>query len=442
MSLVTRALEAFSRRGKVAPSAEEKTFGSSGPLPPSWPSNWFQIGLKDTAVNNRGGSTVSGIVAAYAQTIAQCPAHRYRVLDDLSRQRMYNSGPALLLHRPNSYQTRSDFLLNLISGLLYEGNGYIVLNGETPKSSTEMHLLDPRQTRPERIGTPNGNELFYSTGGQWAEDANLDGAVRIPARNIGHLRLFTPHDPLIGVTPIAAAGDAIAASNAIASSTAAFHTNASRPSGVLTTELNLSKEQMVMLREAWEDQAKSLNSGGVPILSNGLSWSPLSISNSDAETVETWRMSVEEICRAFNIPQPVVGALEDATLNNAETLIQLWLSMGLGFMVEHTEAMLSKMFNLGPDQGIELDTSVLLRTNFEGRMAGLAKAVSSGIYSPNEVRRREHLPPVEGGEEPRVQQQNVPLSWDEWGGSSGGNDEPPPVEDITDDEIDEALENA
>jgi hypothetical protein len=44
------------------------------------------------------------------------------------------------------------------------------------------------------------------------------------------------------------------------------------------------------------------------------------------------------------------------------------------------------------------------------RLEGLARGVQGGIYSPNEARLLEGLPEAEFGDEPRVQQQVVPLS--------------------------------
>jgi hypothetical protein len=59
---------------------------------------------------------------------------------------------------------------------------------------------------------------------------------------------------------------------------------------------------------------------------------------------------------------------------------------------------------------MEFNPDVLLRTNFEARINGLTKAIGGGLYSPNEARAREGLGAVDFGDEPRVQQQNVPLS--------------------------------
>ena len=48
---------------------------------------------------------------------------------------------------------------------------------------------------------------------------------------------------------------------------------------------------------------------------------------------------------------------------------------------------------------IEFDTSDLLRTSQNERFNSYDVAIKAGVMSPNEVRRREGLPPYAGGDE-------------------------------------------
>jgi hypothetical protein len=59
---------------------------------------------------------------------------------------------------------------------------------------------------------------------------------------------------------------------------------------------------------------------------------------------------------------------------------------------------------------MDFDTEVLLRTDFEGRIKSLGAAATTGLMAINEAREKLKLPAVEFGQEPRVQQQVVPLS--------------------------------
>jgi HK97 family phage portal protein len=203
--------------------------------------------------------------------------------------------------------------------------------------------------------------------------------------------------------------------------------------------MELTKDQITMLREAWNEQSKDLNSGGVPILAAGLKWESLSMTSQDAELVAAWKMTVEDISRVFRVPPMLINNMENATFSNADALMSFWLSSGLGFLIKHIEASMKAYFNLPPSEYIELDTEILMRTNLEGRIKALGEAVTKGIYSPNEARRRENLGPVEGGDMPRVQQQMVPLNWEIPNTaritSPQDEEDEEPADDITDEEL-------
>ncbi|NOC91569.1 phage portal protein [Ruegeria sp. HKCCD6604] len=411
----------------------------AGPsIPSTWPINWFQQGY--TAPSNAtGGATVEACVSTTARTIASLPWYHVRDLPDGSREILNRSGPSVVMRRPNPYQTASDFKLNLVRQLLFDGNAYWFGDGSTQRDHENIYLLDSRSTMPRLLRSDSDVELFYATGGEAANLASIEGSVMIPQRYVGHARLATGADPLLGVSPIQSAAQSVMANNAIASHFAGFTTNMSRPSGVLSTELNLTKDQMNQLREAWEEQAKGLNSGGVPILANGLKWEQISLSAVDAELIGAWKATNDDIARVFGIPPQIIGNAENSTFNNVSVLMGFWLSTGLGFFISHVENSMNRFFGLDRtgESHIWFDTDVLMRTDFAGMVKALGDSVTKGIHAPNEARRQFGLEAVEGGDMPRVQQQMVPLDWEAPEAS-----EPPPAQEtpeVTDDEIDTLL---
>jgi hypothetical protein len=95
--------------------------------------------------------------------------------------------------------------------------------------------------------------------------------------------------------------------------------------------------------------------------------------------------------------------------------MNFWIGGGLGFALNQVELAIDRLFGISKNDGeySELDSSILLRSALKDRIDGLARAVQGGIFSPNEARARESLPAAKEGNEPRVQQQVVPLSaWD------------------------------
>jgi phage portal protein BeeE len=95
----------------------------------------------------------------------------------------------------------------------------------------------------------------------------------VPARDVLHIRLHSNRrypNPLMGETSLAAAFGDIASYEAIRGQQDQFFRNSARPSAVLSTDLNLDKDQVTALRDRWNEQSKGLSAGGTPILTSGL----------------------------------------------------------------------------------------------------------------------------------------------------------------------------
>lgn len=396
------ALSAWTGRGFPGPV----NWTQNGGIPVSWNANFWQQNLRP--IQGGESATVNACVNAYAMTMAQLPAGHFRKLASGAgaAERIEASPLALLLRTPNPYQTRSDFVLNLVTQLLFTGNAYAWAERDGGRV-VALHLMPPRVCEP-RV-EPESRAIFYQVSEQ-----PLAGAVGlVPARDILHVRCRThPNRPLHGITPITWAALARDANVAISGTQAAFFGNASQPSGFLSTKEKLTPDQMATLRAAWEERATGLAMGVVPILGGGMEFQQLGITSQDAQLVEAFGMTVADIARAFAVPLPIIGDLSNATFNNVENLIGLWLSQGLGFYVEHLEIALDRFFNLPPGEYVEFDTDSLMRTAFRDRIEGLTRAITGGLYSPDEARGREGLPPAPDGfgVEPRLQAQVVPLS--------------------------------
>ena len=231
-----------------------------------------------------------------------------------------------------------------------------------------------------------------------------------PQREVCHFRTYTPRHPLIGESPIKAAALACGINVALSESQASFFTQMNRPSGILSTDSQLTREQMSTLRAAFDEQSKGWAQGKMPILANGLKFQQLSVNSADAQLIEAQRMSIEDIARVFGVPLPIVGDLSKATFNNIESLINHWLSLSLGALIENIERSFDDVFGFTGTDFVELDTKALLRMDYAGRIDALARATQGGIMSPNEARATEGLHKVEGGDEPFMQAQNTPMS--------------------------------
>jgi HK97 family phage portal protein len=373
----------------------------------SW--NWWQRGfnVEEAPIS----SIVEACVSAYSQTVAMCPGDHWRLnLDTNGRERVRTSALTRFLKKPNDYQTISDFLLNAVRMLYQTGNTYALALRNDRYEITSLHLMNSRSCAALVAET---GDIFYSLGGNVIID-RLIGDLVVPARDVLHIRLHTrSHNQLLGESPIVSAARDIAAGDAMAAQQLAFYLNQAKPSIVLSTDMVLDKTQVDALRDRWNEQTRGMGSGGTPILTAGLKPLPISSNADDSQLAEIMKMSAQNVALAYRIPLQILG-LGGTSFASTELLMQSWLASSLGFCLNHIEEAFGKLFGLGgqPDDYLELNTSALLRSALKDRMESLAKGVIGGILSPDEARASEGYPKVPGGfgEEPRVQQQVVPLS--------------------------------
>lgn len=402
MNLLTTVYNFFSPKNKSTQDTPGwDVMGSH--IPSFWPSNWWQKDL--TAESQYHNSAVEACVGLYGRTVSMLPITHFKHRSDGGKDTITNSPVAKVLRKPNKYQTRADFFLNLVRAELFTGNGFAFALRDPEYNIRELHLVPPKSC--SHYVDPDDRSIYYYISGNDLVDMNL----LAPARDILNVRMASGSDLLKGETPLMSGLLAASAGTSIQQHNSSFFRNMSRPSGTLNTDLELDKEQTAGLRQRWEEQSAGLNAGKTPVLSHGLKWSPLSVTANDAEMIEFYKLTVTDIARVFGVPQALIGDMESSTFGNVETLLRQWVSVGLGYMVDHLELALHDLFDLPEDESLNFDLDYLLRGNLEDRMEAYSKGIMGGIYSINEARAKEGLQPVEAGDEPRLQMQVVGLTY-------------------------------
>jgi HK97 family phage portal protein len=387
-----------------------------GWLPDAWGRNLNFWQMDYDPLPGPSSSIVEACVWAYARAIAQLPGFHKRDSGDGGNEIVTTSALSRLLRTPNNYMTSSDFLVHLIRSLLLTGNSYWVAERNSRSEVTALHWTDPRQCYPVQILVEGQSfrEVFYQIGFNPLTGLFDRGSLAIPARDVLHIKLATPRHPLIGETWLASLQVEQATRSAITTTSSALASNMSRPSGVLTSDRELSGAQIQELRAKWNEQAVGLNSGGVPILGWGLKFQPLSVSNADAQVIDMLKLTDQAIAAVFGVPMILLGVSNTATQKSSEAVMAEWLAAGLGWLINHIEVSMDAFIGLNDvtagREWTEYDTRALLRSAFKDRIDGLVSGVQGGLYAPNEARALEGLPAAEEGNEPRLQAQVVPLS--------------------------------
>jgi HK97 family phage portal protein len=124
------------------------------------------------------------------------------------------------------------------------------------------------------------------------------------------------------IEPLKAARDAIGLAIAIEESQAGLHANGVQTSGAWSVEGKLTPDQHKALREWIEkEHAGAPNAGKALILDRAAKWMQTQMTGVDAQTLESRRNQVEEICRFFGV-MPIMAGYSDkaATYASAEQM--------------------------------------------------------------------------------------------------------------------------
>lgn len=348
-------------------------------------------------------TTVYSCVSLIAGTISTLPLPIYE-RDGDSRKRADHDYWWMLNEQANDeITTATAFEYLLMSRLLY-GDGFAELLRASPFSArvTGWRPLHPNRVQVLRDST--SGQLYYRVTRQFGGGHyTLDPAdvLHVPSLGFDGLRSPSP----ITYNAREAIGTAIAAENFTAkffAQGATFDVALKLPKDSKT----LTKEQIETLRESYLAKHSGVANNRVPIiLTGGMEVEKLSITPQDAALMPSRMFTVEEICRVFGVPPFMVGHTEK---------VSSWGSgveqMGIGF-VKYTlrrhltpieQEINRKLWPSRAKYFVEYNTAALERGDFKTRMEGyrigIGRAGEPGWLKPNEVRKFENMPPVDGGD--------------------------------------------
>jgi HK97 family phage portal protein len=321
-----------------------------------------------------------------------------------------------LLHdSPNYDQSAYDFWEFMVASIELRGNAYAEMVKRDDGFIISLNAVPPQLMSVSR---DTSGALQY----RWRDDAG-DHLVR--QENMLHIRGFGG-GPLGGVSPLAVCRRTFGVALAAERAAAAMFDNGVRPTGTLSTDAKLTLEQRQDFERRLQERfVGAMNAGRPMLLDGGLKWEAISIDPHDAEMLDSRRFSVEDICRVFEVDPHLVGQTQGNTALGSSITEQTLsvLKFKLRKRLKRIEGALSKQLLTRADRSngvaIRYNLEAFLRADSAGRSTFYQSALTSGWMTINEVRALEGLPPVPGGDVPRMQMQNVPIT--EAGQDIGGS---------------------
>jgi len=331
-------------------------------------------------------------VGAYADAVASLPLKVYEK-DPSSNDREVVTGGDLvqLLAKPNPHQDYYEFMHALVVSLFLGGEAPVEKVRNLAGTRTVQMLI----MRPDHFG-PIVNEVQGLVGYQYEVGARAFG---YDPDEIMFFKLTNPTNEWRGLSPITAARLSIETDLAAARYNRNFLSNGSIPGGALVTDQDLLPRERKEIRGEWEAVHRDVTRAGrVAVLDKGLRFDGSSLSQRDAQWLEGRQHEQEAVLVVYRLPAAILGIERTVNRSTADVMYRSWYKGPVRSLARRLEAKLTYELahEFNPNYFVEFLMDDVLRPDMEERAEAGSKA---WWITPNEKRKWENLPALEGGDE-------------------------------------------
>ena len=379
-------------------------------------SRWDELVELSSTIGDRVTPEVAMKTSAYmacarvvAETVASLPLHLYTKVDDNDAERA-KTHPLyrVLSKRPNSWQTRYEWVEQMCLHLGFYGNSY-QLKVRGPRGFVEeLHPLSPAKEHM-RVEQDDDKTLFYL----YREPGK--GTPKVyRADQIMHVRWLS-FDGMTGEVPYEIGKDSILLARSLEQYASTFYRNNAQPGIILHTDQALPRETREQLRDQWESAHRGpARAGKTAILSNGLKADTISATNQESQLAELWLQSLLAVCRIWKMPPHMIQELGRATWGNLASEMVSFEKFTIQPWLRRIEGAIERDLLADEDDlYAEFLVEGLLRSDITTRYQAYEIAVRNQWMTPEEVRKKENLGPMPEPPEPEPQPEPVPVPVEE-----------------------------
>lgn len=339
-------------------------------------------------------------VTLLADTISSLSVSAYRQVG--SARVLVDPQPRLLRDDgPYPGTTWFEWLWMEMESLAVTGQGYGLVTARDPKDDKPTAIMP---IHPDVVHVEVPRDV------RWPEPVYRIEGERIPNRDMVHVRRYPIAGAVLGMSPIQKAASAVGLALAAERYGLTYFRDSANPSSVLESDLPLNEEQTRRIQQQWVS-----THGGrrrPAIMSGGVKWRPIALTPNESQFLETRQFQRSEIAMWFRVPPHMIGdttkstswgtGIEQQSIGFVTYTLRPWLTC--------IEQVFTALLPRGQFAKFNIDG--LLRGDVKARWEAYRLGRDAGVYSVNDIRALEDLPPVDGGEG-RIQPMNfVPLGYE------------------------------
>lgn len=334
-------------------------------------------------------SLISGTIGALPLHLMQRKEKSKRIADD---RIMYS----VMHDAANPYMTAMAFRECLMAHILAWGNGYaeIVRNGYGELIA--LWPITPNRAAPVMIGA----EIFYRI------KMTNEPDIYLPREKVLHVPGLG-FDGFSGYSVVAMARKSIGLGMAMETFGSRFFGEGTHPGVIVEHPGKLSPEAHSNLKGSLSDTYSGLgNSHRLMLLEEGMKFQKIVIDPKDSQFLESRNFQIPEIARWFNLPPHKLKDLSRSSFSNIESeQISFVTDSILPWLVRleqnYNSQLLSESDRQYSGRGrlyYKHSVEGLLRADAASRGSYYREMFNIGAMSINEIREKEDMDPVDGGD--------------------------------------------
>lgn len=341
-------------------------------------------------------NAIFSAVSLISDTISTLPVDAFIRLD--GERRPFRPRPEWVT-RPDIDTTKEAFYGSVIVSLLLDGNAFIRVFANGRGEVSNLVVLNPTHVEIERNGIGRVMYRIQDEGRLYSTEEIIHIADVVRP---GHLR---------GVSRVEALKENFGLALALENYAARFFGQGATTHGIIEYPGKLTQEQAKELQQGFDARHKGWKRAHkTGILSNGATYKPTTIGNDQAQFIDSRRMAVEDIARAFKIPSHLLNLPGTNTYASVEQNNLAWVTHCLRPIAQKLESAFTPLLSRyegGDTAFIRFNLDGLLRADINNRMNAYSVGLQSGFLTVNDVRRLEDLPDIN---DPSANTVRVPLA--------------------------------
>ena len=355
--------------------------------------------LSGTVINSDTAMQLNAVYSAVSlisDTIATLPIDAY--IRSQGARYALRPRPAWVT-KPDVDTTKEAFYGSAIVSLLLEGNIFIRVFRNGRGEIVDMKVLNPLDVDIKR--NAQGRLIFNVKGSD--RGLTQDDIVFIPDVVMpGSIR---------GISRVDALKENFGLASALEKYAARFFGAGTQTSGVLEVPGNLTAEQAKAMQEAFDSRHRGwARAHKTAIITGGAQYKPTNVPNDQAQFLDSRRMAVEDVARAFNIPPHLLGLPGTNTYASVEQNNIAFVTHTLRPIAQKIEGAMTALLSqeTGKEAAfVKFSLDGLLRADINARTESYARGLQSGYFKINDIRRFEDLEPID---DPSAETVRVPLA--------------------------------